>query len=165
MHLVQRGLRLGALAAIGLTATASLLACNPPLQPSAQATVRSTHTPTNTDRTTCQRLITSRVIDSGPVSVAKAVGGSVASLRYWLRNRPGPASDVLAGFPGKARATVCVYRGLFPVPVPPGVPEPTGARYVVNPAGKSVMDSAGPIESVLSSTPSQFPPAPRPAGS
>jgi hypothetical protein len=105
------------------------------------------------------------VIDSRPVSIAKAVGGSVASLRYWLRNRPGPASADLAGFSGKAHATVCVYRGWFPVPVPPGVPVPTGARYVVNPAGKAVMDVAGPIKSVLSSTPSTFPPVTYPSSS
>jgi hypothetical protein len=151
-----------------LVAAASLAACNsaqPTSARSSQPPARAGEASVTADQATCQHLADSNELGSGPVSVAKVVGGSVAGIRYWLRNRPGAGSDLIRGFPDTAHTTVCVYHGWFPVPVPPGVPEPTGARYIVNPAGAAAMDSAGPIASMLASTPSAFPPVPHPASS
>lgn len=152
----------------GVATAGSLFACNSPSLASVRSTAAPsapTKTATRPAQSTCQHQLQTTLSDSGAVSVAKAVGGSVASVRYWLRNRPGSGTTVLSGFPGTAHATVCVYRGWFPVPVPPGVPTPTGARYIVNPAGIAAMDVAGPFGEVLSSTPAHFPAGPSPHSS
>src|SRR5262249_20998466 len=127
--MILRSRRLFVVTGAGLVAAVWLIGCNPQQHISAQSTqavAQTVRTPPPSGRVTCQRLITSHVIDTKPVTLMKAVGGTVDGVRYWLRNRPGAARGALDGFRGSAHVTVCVYRGWFPAPVPAGVPVPTG---------------------------------------
>jgi hypothetical protein len=90
---------------------------------------------------------------------------TVAGIRQWKRAQmaksilglqPLMNQEILA-LPDDRAVMICVYRGPFPTPHPPGVPDADTAIYVMPDGGHPIMLAAGPGSSMatIGLTPSE----------